>query len=68
MPKPRNAMATGPDESVSGAPPLPDLTGVDLRTLRETENTGLAAAVEDVMRHPSRLTDLWYEGEDSKGR
>lgn len=47
---------------------LPDLTGVDLRTLRFMDDPDLAAAVERVLWHPQELGESWYEGsEDGPG-
>ncbi|GGU71635.1 hypothetical protein GCM10010275_02340 [Streptomyces litmocidini] len=40
---------------------LPDLTGVDLRTLRFMDDPELAAAVERVLWHPQELADSWAE-------
>ncbi|MFD0373376.1 MULTISPECIES: hypothetical protein [unclassified Streptomyces] len=47
----------------AGARPrrLPDLTGVDLRTLRFMDDPDLAAAVERVLWRPQDLADSWFE-------
>ncbi|WP_330173649.1 hypothetical protein OG875_08735 [Streptomyces sp. NBC_01498] len=45
-----------------GGPELPDLTGVDLRTLRRLDDDALTAAVEDVLRCPGSFTDAWNDG------
>ncbi|MGW2300253.1 hypothetical protein [Streptomyces sp. NPDC001809] len=49
---------------------LPDLTGVDLRTLRLLDDPELVAAVERVLWNPQELGESWYEdsGEGSGGR
>jgi hypothetical protein len=57
------------DDAVRTAP-LPDLTGVDLRTLRSLDDPALAAAVDLVLRGSAGLRDVWYvdsEGEMSPG-
>ncbi|CAM5320398.1 hypothetical protein [Streptomyces tanashiensis] len=41
---------------------LPDLTTVDLRTLRFMDDPELAAAVERVLWHPQELAESWTEG------
>ncbi|MEU0695146.1 hypothetical protein ABZ349_14330 [Streptomyces niveus] len=52
----------GQVSGISGNPVLPDLTGVDLRTLQGLDDAALTAAVEDVLRCPDSLTDLWKDG------
>ncbi|MEU6621109.1 hypothetical protein ABZ926_10080 [Streptomyces litmocidini] len=42
---------------------LPDLDGVDLRTLRFTDDPELVAAVERVLEQPQELGASWYEGD-----
>lgn len=39
------------------APPLPDLSGVDLRTLRRMDTPALAAAVAHVLRGPGEASE-----------
>ncbi|MER5204402.1 hypothetical protein [Streptomyces sp. NPDC002825] len=54
-------------DRVGGRPRrLPDLTGVDLRTLRFMDDPDLAAAVERVLWHPQELADSWTEGAGTK--
>lgn len=48
---------------IPGGPVLPDLTGVDLRTLQCLDDAALTAAVEDVLRCPGSYTDMWKDGE-----
>ncbi|MFD3525600.1 hypothetical protein [Streptomyces sp. NPDC058653] len=48
---------------IPGSPVLPDLTGVDLRTLQGLDDEALTAAVEDVLRCPGSFTDSWNDGE-----
>ncbi|WP_405794822.1 hypothetical protein [Streptomyces sp. NBC_01506] len=50
-------------EGMPGSPALPDLTGVDLWTLGDLDDTALMAAVEDVLRCPGSFTDSWNDGE-----
>ncbi|MGW6390704.1 hypothetical protein ACWFR1_09370 [Streptomyces sp. NPDC055103] len=46
---------------------LPDLNGVDLRTLRFTDDPGLVAAVERVLGHPQELGASWFVEGGSDG-
>ncbi|MFF8378838.1 hypothetical protein ACF07V_22220 [Streptomyces sp. NPDC015661] len=46
---------------------LPDLTGVDLRTLRFMDDPELAAAVERVLWHPQELGASWFVEGGSDG-
>ncbi|MBT2439109.1 hypothetical protein J7E93_03030 [Streptomyces sp. ISL-36] len=46
---------------------LPDLTAVDLRTLRFMDHPELAAAVERVLWQPLELAESWREGADDNG-
>lgn len=48
---------------IPGSPVLPDLTGVDLRTLQYLDDAALTAAVEDVLRCPGSFTDMWKDSE-----
>lgn len=41
------------------APPLPDLSGVDLRTLRRMDTPALTAAVAHVLRGPGEAGELF---------
>ncbi|MET8680432.1 FxSxx-COOH cyclophane-containing RiPP peptide [Streptomyces sp. NPDC004647] len=59
MPKHRSTAAADPYGPVEGGPPLPDLTGVDLRSLRDLQHPVLSAAVEDVLRHTPQTSDAW---------
>ncbi|MFB7451174.1 hypothetical protein ACFTWS_34745 [Streptomyces sp. NPDC057027] len=46
---------------------LPDLTGVDLRTLRFMDDPALVAAVDRVLWHPQELGASWFvEGSGDK--
>ncbi|MGW4161763.1 hypothetical protein [Streptomyces sp. NPDC004788] len=47
---------------------LPDLTGVDLRTLRFMDDPDLAAAVERVLWETQDLSDSWLEEAGEKAR
>ncbi|MEU3477463.1 hypothetical protein ACI2LO_20170 [Streptomyces sp. NPDC033754] len=46
---------------------LPDLTAVDLRTLRFMDDPELAAAVERVLWHPQELGASWFVEGGSDG-
>ncbi|MFI8960867.1 hypothetical protein ACIGO8_02030 [Streptomyces sp. NPDC053493] len=56
----------GVDRAAGRPRHLPDLTGVDLRTLRFMDDPDLAAAVERVLWHPQELADSWQEGAGDK--
>lgn len=56
---PESAEQTGRN---AGGPVLPDLTGVDLRTLQGLDDEALTAAVDDVLRCPGSFTDSWNDG------
>ncbi|WP_171167007.1 hypothetical protein [Streptomyces sp. I05A-00742] len=68
MPKHRNAVASGPAGGAGAAPPLPDLRGVGLRSLRGLQDPGLAAAVESTLRRPAELEETWYSSGAQGGR
>ncbi|WP_329381644.1 hypothetical protein [Streptomyces sp. NBC_01716] len=57
---PGSAAETG---GFPGSPVLPDLTGVDLRTLQGLDDEALTAAVEDVLRCPGSFKDSWNDAE-----
>ncbi|WMX45101.1 hypothetical protein [Streptomyces roseicoloratus] len=50
------------DREEARPPHLPDLTAVDLRTLRFMEDPELVAAVERLLWQPGELADAWPEG------
>ncbi|WP_019545069.1 hypothetical protein [Streptomyces sulphureus] len=59
--------AVGGGEFPGTAPPLPDLSGVDLRTLRLTPRAqlpGLAAAVDHVLANPAAEHGGWNNHPD----
>lgn len=47
---------------------LPDLTGVDLRTLRFMDDPELSAAVDRLLWRPQDLADSWVESGGDKVR
>ncbi|MFF8608491.1 hypothetical protein ACF06X_21410 [Streptomyces sp. NPDC015346] len=51
--------ATGGDPDAGQAPPLPDLTAVDLRTLRDMDHPELVAAVDRVLGRSRDLGESW---------
>ncbi|AQU66585.1 hypothetical protein ABZ353_00040 [Streptomyces niveus] len=55
--------SAGQVSGISGNPVLPDLTGVDLRTLQGLDDAALTAAVEDVLRCPGSFTDMWNDSQ-----
>ncbi|MFD9036052.1 hypothetical protein ACFVZW_33675 [Streptomyces sp. NPDC059567] len=52
----------GVDKGAGRPPHLPDLTAVDLRTLRFMDDPELAVAVERVLWQPRDLAESWNEG------
>ncbi|MEU6878055.1 hypothetical protein [Streptomyces sp. NPDC046712] len=56
--------ATGTDRGAGQAPSLPDLTAVDLRTLRVMDHPELAAAVEHVLVQSLELGESWASNSD----
>lgn len=60
MPEHRNAAPADPADSTARTLELPDLTGVDLRTLRHKGDGALDAAVSDVLLHPADYGQTWY--------
>ncbi|GAB2829103.1 hypothetical protein [Streptomyces daliensis] len=48
----------------AGVPALPDLSGVDLRTLRAMDDPVLTEAVAHVLRRPAQLAEIWCDGSD----
>ncbi|MGW1074291.1 hypothetical protein [Streptomyces sp. NPDC002537] len=69
MPKLRSTARACPANGGVRVPPVPDLTGVDLRTLRHVTVPGLGAAVEEILLDPGGLEATWYSGgEDATGR
>ncbi|MEU9999891.1 hypothetical protein [Streptomyces sp. NPDC050848] len=52
----------GVDRGAGRPPHLPDLTAVDLRTLRFMDDPELAVAVGRVLWHTGDLAESWDEG------
>ncbi|MFC4493691.1 hypothetical protein ACFPA8_06020 [Streptomyces ovatisporus] len=67
MPKQGRGTSAGADLDHGGRPPLPDLTGVDLRLLRVTDDPAVHAAVDDVLRGPERFTGKWWGTDTGNG-
>ncbi|MEV8479053.1 hypothetical protein [Streptomyces sp. NPDC051173] len=68
MPKLKRTASARQAHPVERVPPVPDLTGVDLRTLRHAEDPALGAAVEEVLLDPGEFEETWYSsGEDATG-
>ncbi|NUS13730.1 MAG: FXSXX-COOH protein [Streptomyces sp.] len=56
--------AAGPGGEDARGAFLPDLTDVDLRTLRAMDDPGLIAAVDRVLRSSARSREMWYGDTD----
>lgn len=56
--------ATGTGRDAGETPPLPDLTTVDLRTLRVMDHPDLVAAVDRVLGRSRELGESWASGSD----
>ncbi|MGW0768801.1 hypothetical protein [Streptomyces sp. NPDC002676] len=56
--------AAGPGEDGGRTAPPPDLTDVDLRTLRAMDDPGLLTAVAGVLCRSREPSEVWYVGED----
>ncbi|MEU2871083.1 hypothetical protein ABZ769_18020 [Streptomyces olivoreticuli] len=69
MPKLKRTAAARSADVAERVPTVPDLTGIDLRTLRHTEDPRLATAVEEVLLDPGEFEGTWYsDGSDATGR
>jgi hypothetical protein len=53
----------GPGVDAGWTMPLPDLTDVDLRTLRAMEDPGLMVAVDQVFMGSQEFKEIWYSDE-----
>ncbi|MEU6575377.1 hypothetical protein [Streptomyces sp. NPDC046805] len=56
----QRSRATGSGVYVVPTALLPDLTDVDLRTLRAMDDPGLRAAVEQVLHDAAWFREVWY--------
>ena len=56
--------AADPGRDAGRTVSLPDLTDVDLRTLRAMDDPGLAAAVDQVLLNSHESRDVWFVGDD----
>ncbi|MEU9881353.1 hypothetical protein [Streptomyces phaeochromogenes] len=56
--------AADPGRDTGRTVALPDLTDVDLRTLRAMDDPGLAAAVDQVLGSSGEFGEVWYTGGD----
>ncbi|MBL1085415.1 hypothetical protein JK359_26190 [Streptomyces actinomycinicus] len=54
--------AAGPGEDAGRTEFLPDLTGVDLASLRAMDDPVLVAAVERVLSGTGEFQEVWYSG------
>ncbi|MFE1885348.1 hypothetical protein [Streptomyces diastatochromogenes] len=62
MAEQRRGVAT-PGRDAGRAARLPDLTHVDLRTLRVLDDPALTAEVERVLRNAAECQEVWHSGE-----
>ncbi|MDJ1135263.1 hypothetical protein [Streptomyces iconiensis] len=68
MPKRTGGTSRGPGQQSGGSAPLPDLSGIDLRTLRTSDDSAVAAAVEWALRVPEKFRLFWAaEGGEGRG-
>ncbi|MEU5420418.1 hypothetical protein ACFY1P_01495 [Streptomyces sp. NPDC001407] len=70
MPKLKRTAKARQAHPAERVPPVPDLTGVDLRTLRtlrHSEDLALGAAVEEVLLDPAGIAETWYSGGEDAG-
>lgn len=61
----RNTVVAGQGQDADRTPAVPDLTDVDLRTLRSMDDPALTEAVGRVLDHSGELTEAWWTGDDS---
>ncbi|WP_367320863.1 hypothetical protein [Streptomyces sp. HUAS ZL42] len=64
----RRKWADGPGEDAGRTAPLPDLTDVDLPTLRALDDPGLMAAVDRVLEGTPDSKEIWYVGSEGGRR
>ncbi|MEU4926761.1 hypothetical protein AB0G54_09685 [Streptomyces yokosukanensis] len=57
----------GPGEDRGTTALLPDLTDVDLRTLRAMDDPVLLTVVGDVLRRSREFDEVWYVGDELPG-
>ncbi len=67
VPRQRDPASAGTARRPSCPPPLPDLTGVDLRTLSTLDDPALTAAVDHVLRNPADFTESWRDDGSAGG-
>lgn len=67
MPKQTRSTSTEPAEASAERPPLPDLTGIDLRTLRVCQDSALTGAARHLLRCPAGFTRMWSAGDGGNG-
>ncbi|MGW7050750.1 FxSxx-COOH cyclophane-containing RiPP peptide [Streptomyces sp. NPDC054887] len=60
----RNTVVAGQGRDAGQPPVVPDLTDVDLRTLRTSDDPGLTEAVGRVLDRPGDLAEAWWTGDE----
>ncbi|GGX05104.1 FxSxx-COOH cyclophane-containing RiPP peptide [Streptomyces chryseus] len=60
----RNTVVAGQGRDAGQPPAVPDLTELDLRTLRTMDDPGLAEAVRQVLDQPWELAEAWWSEPD----
>ncbi|MGX1881219.1 FxSxx-COOH cyclophane-containing RiPP peptide [Streptomyces sp. NPDC055287] len=63
----RNTVVAGQGQDAGRPPPVPDLTHVDLRTLRTMDDPGLTEAIDQVLGRSGDLAEAWW-ATDEPGR
>ncbi|MBT2400249.1 FXSXX-COOH protein [Streptomyces sp. ISL-100] len=53
-------MVAGPGQDAGRSPAVPDLTDLDLRTLRTMDDPGLTEAVGHVLERSRELAEAWW--------
>ncbi|MFG3252969.1 hypothetical protein [Streptomyces sp. NPDC048172] len=60
--------AAGAGSGSTEAPPLPDLTGVDLHTLYRMDDAVLSAAVGHALSRTEQFAESWKCSDDPEGK
>ncbi len=64
----RNTVVAGQGRDAGRTPAAPDLTDVDLRTLRVMDDPGTAEAVGRVLDRPWELAEAWWTTDEPGNR
>ncbi|MET9512205.1 FxSxx-COOH cyclophane-containing RiPP peptide [Streptomyces flavidovirens] len=60
----RNTVVAGQERDAGRPPAVPDLTELDLRTLRTMDDPALTEAVRGVLDRPWELAEAWWSESD----